>query len=82
MVGVRTAVNGKRGQRTLPRFLKCSLTPFCYQDLTGWTAPVAGGPTANDLTPVQKALDRQARLTISRELGHEREQITAVYLGR
>jgi hypothetical protein len=23
-----------------------------------------------------------ARLTISRELGHEREQVTAVYLGR
>jgi hypothetical protein len=27
-------------------------------------------------------VDREARLTISAELGHEREQITAVYLGR
>jgi len=27
-------------------------------------------------------LDQEARLTISRELGHEREQISAVYLGR
>jgi hypothetical protein len=26
--------------------------------------------------------DREARLTISRELGHEREQVTAAYLGR
>ena len=30
----------------------------------------------------QKAIDREARLTISSELGHEREQVTAIYLGR
>ena len=53
-----------------------------YLELTGWKAPAAGGPTSKQLTPEQKALDRQARLAISRELGHEREQITAVYLGR
>ena len=35
-----------------------------------------------ELTPGQKAADRAARLQISSELGHEREQITAVYLGR
>ena len=44
--------------------------------------PAAGGPSAKQLSPEQKAVDREARLTISRELGHEREQITAVYLGR
>jgi integrase len=53
-----------------------------YAELTGWQAPAAGGPTARSLTPEQRAMDRQARLTISRELGHEREQITAAYLGR
>jgi integrase len=53
-----------------------------YAELTGWKAPAAGEPTSKQLTPEQKAIDRQARLTISRELGHEREQITAVYLGR
>jgi hypothetical protein len=53
-----------------------------YRELTGWAAPAAGGPCSRDLTPGQKAIDREARLTISRELGHEREQITAVYLGR
>ena len=53
-----------------------------YAELTGWKAPAAGGPTSKQLTPAQKAIDRDARLTISRELGHEREQITAVYLGR
>jgi integrase len=53
-----------------------------YAELTGWKAPAAGGPTSKQLSPEQKAIDRQARLTISHELGHEREQITAVYLGR
>ena len=53
-----------------------------YEQLTGWKAPAAGGPNSKQLTPEQKAVDREARLAISRELGHEREQITAVYLGR
>jgi hypothetical protein len=53
-----------------------------YRELTGWNAPAAGGPTSKTLTPEQKAIDREARLTVSRELGHEREQVTAIYLGR
>jgi site-specific recombinase XerC len=53
-----------------------------YLEMTGWKAPAAGGPPSKDLTPEQKMSDRDARLAISRELGHEREQITAVYLGR
>ena len=53
-----------------------------YRELTGWKAPAAGGPSSRSLTVEQKAIDREARLEISRELGHEREQVTAVYLGR
>ena len=53
-----------------------------YFELTGWKAPAAGGPLASDLSTQQKTIDEAARLAISRELGHEREQITAVYLGR
>jgi len=53
-----------------------------YHELTGWSAPAAGGPTIKALTQEQKTVDRQARLTISQELGHEREQITSIYLGR
>ena len=52
-----------------------------YQELTGWPAPAAGGPTVKALTPEQKLIDQKARLTISRELGHERPQIVAVYCG-
>ena len=53
-----------------------------YQELTGHDAPAAGGPRSRQLTPTQREQDQQARQQISRELGHEREQITAVYLGR
>ncbi len=53
-----------------------------YQELTGLKAPAAGGPTSRELSDAQRTRDHQARLQISRELGHEREQITAVYLGR
>lgn len=53
-----------------------------YKELAGWECPAKGGPTANQLTPEQKAKDLAARLKISQELGHNREAITAVYLGR
>ena len=53
-----------------------------YEELTGWKSPAAGGPPSRTLTRKQRDQDRQARLIISRELGHEREQITSVYLGR
>jgi hypothetical protein len=53
-----------------------------YRELTGWSAPAVGGPRSRELTREQKTIDREARLTISSELGHEREQVTAIYLGR
>jgi integrase len=53
-----------------------------YFELTGWKAPVAGGPISKELTLKQRALDEYARATISSELGHARADISAVYLGR
>ncbi len=53
-----------------------------YEELVGVVCPAAGGPGKKALTAEQTALDKTARLEISKELGHEREQITAVYLGR
>jgi len=53
-----------------------------YEVLAGWKCPAQGGPTSKQLTPEQKERDREVRLHISQALGHEREQITAVYLGR
>lgn len=53
-----------------------------YQELAGWACPARGCPTRRQLTPKQRERDREVRLIISREMGHGREQITAVYLGR
>lgn len=53
-----------------------------YKELTGRAAPAAGGKPSAQLTPEEKASDREARITISRELGHFREQITSVYCGK
>ena len=53
-----------------------------YFDLTGRPCPAAGGLCSGDLTPHQKSQDTAARLAISLELGHEREAVTAIYLGR
>ena len=53
-----------------------------YEELTGWKSPAAGGPISKALTAEQRKTDHQVRLIISREMGHEREQITAVYCGK
>lgn len=53
-----------------------------YKELTGWECPARGGPTSQSLTSEQRTLDQEARLVISLELGHEREQVTVAYLGR
>lgn len=53
-----------------------------FQELTGFPCPVAGGPNYRQLTPEQHDLDHAARLIVSEELGHAREQITTAYLGR
>ncbi|HBO8907600.1 TPA: integrase, partial [Pseudomonas aeruginosa] len=52
-----------------------------YETLTGRPPPAAGGPLVTELSPTQRIEDRHARQTISRELGHERVHITAIYLG-
>jgi len=53
-----------------------------YEELTGWKAPAAGGPVAKDLTPEQRETDREVRLKISREMGHDREAVVSAYLGK
>ncbi len=53
-----------------------------YEELTGCQPPAAGGPDSKSLTSEQREIDREARLAISRELGHEREAVTCAYLGR
>ena len=53
-----------------------------YRELTSWACPAQGGPQLKQLSLEQRGLDRQARLTISAELGHGRIDVVAIYLGR
>ncbi|MDH3429510.1 MAG: integrase domain-containing protein [Gammaproteobacteria bacterium] len=53
-----------------------------YEELTGFKAPLAGGPKRSALASDERAPDKKARAVISAELGHNREAITVVYLGR
>lgn len=71
----RAGINGVHG-------LRHKYAQDRYRQLTGWAAPNAGGPKAKQLNAKLKSVDRDARLKLSTEMGHGREQITAVYLGR
>ena len=53
-----------------------------YEQLTGWAAPINGGFKAKQLTTEQRKTDFEARMILTEELGHSREQITVNYLGR
>ncbi len=53
-----------------------------YEELTGWKCPATGGLKFKELTDEQKLTNSAARVIISNELGHSREEVTAVYLGR
>lgn len=52
-----------------------------YETLTGRKAPSEGGPTHDRLTPAERRPLDEARLAISRELGHNRIEVTDAYLG-
>lgn len=51
-----------------------------YEELTGWLSPASGGPICKSLSREQRQVDHDARLTISRELGHERINVVGIYL--
>ena len=46
-----------------------------YQQFAGAPSPVRGGP------PIEREVDRAARLRLAEELGHAREAISAAYFG-
>lgn len=53
-----------------------------YFALTGFECPAVSGVSVVSLSGEERLSDRQAREIITRELGHERLQVTSVYLGR
>ncbi len=52
-----------------------------YRELTGFPCAAAGGKALRDMTAAERRLDRSARETVARELGHARLDIAATYLG-
>ena len=52
-----------------------------YEELTGWKAPAAGGPTQRSLTGARRRIDTEARRVIAHELGHGRSHISSIYIG-
>ncbi len=52
-----------------------------YEELTGWKCPALGGPRRRELADDHFERDVEMRLMISKELGHERLEVVAVYLG-
>ena len=52
-----------------------------YEEMTGWKAPAAGGPSQRSLTGARRRIDTEARRTIAEELGHSRAAISSVYCG-
>jgi site-specific recombinase XerC len=52
-----------------------------YKELTGWDAPIAGGPQRNALDAAQRHQDTLARMILSEELGHSRVVIIRNYCG-
>ena len=52
-----------------------------YEEITGWKSPAAGGPGQRSLTGARRRIDREARRTIARELGHDRIAVVSVYIG-
>lgn len=62
-----------------PHGLRHAYAQRRYKELTGWEAPINGGPSSKELTHAQKIVDRQVRILISEELGHSRAEILRVY---
>lgn len=52
-----------------------------FKELTGWEAPINGGPNLKQLTAEQKKIDHRARIILTSELGHGRISIVKNYLG-
>ncbi|MYE60371.1 MAG: hypothetical protein F4X35_12680, partial [Alphaproteobacteria bacterium] len=52
-----------------------------YRELAGFPCPAAGGRPTRDMMPAERRIDRAARQTVARELGHARLDIASTYLG-
>ena len=71
----KAGINGSHG-------LRHEYAQRRYLELAGFACPLAGGPKRKDMTPEMRRADHEARLEISRELGHGRVSIVNSYCGK
>lgn len=53
-----------------------------YKTLTGWECSFRGGRIRKELIPEEKVIDKEARLTISEEMGHGGIDVARQYIGK
>ena len=70
----KAGINGSHG-------LRHEYAQRRYRELAGFACPLAGGPKRKDMTPEMRRADHEARLEVSRELGHGRVSIVNSYCG-
>ena len=61
--------------------LRHAYTITRYEELTGWKAPAASGPSQRSLTGARRRIDTDARRKIAAELGHSRIGVVGIYAG-
>lgn len=71
----KAGINGSHG-------LRHEYAQRRYLELAGFACPLAGGPKRKDMTPEMRRADHEARLEVSRELGHGRLSIVNTYCGK
>lgn len=68
---------GLRNNHNLRHYYAC----WRYRRLAGELPPAMGGRSCDAMTPAEQRKDFAVRLQVSRELGHNRVDVTATYLG-
>ncbi len=53
-----------------------------YEELAGWRCPLAGESPGSALKGARGRIDREARVTVARELGHNRRAVSETHLGK
>jgi integrase len=74
-VVMRAAGITRKGLGITSHGLRKEFANKTYFDLTGVKSPVQGGP------PIDRVIDREARLRLVEHLGHARESVGTAYLG-
>lgn len=52
-----------------------------FKEISGYSCPHQGGKCRKEMSKEEKEVDNNFRKQLSQELGHERIQITAMYIG-